>query len=51
MEVAFLDRLNDAGEIDVELLTDDDDLRARIRSNPGLRWKALNVKKHRGRGH
>ena len=49
MEVAFLDRLNDAGEIDAELLTDDDDLRTRIRSNPGLRWKALNVKKHRGR--
>ena len=45
---AFLDRLNDEGEIEAELLTDDDDLQARIRSNPGLRWKALNVKKHRG---
>lgn len=50
-EVAFLGRLNDEGKIDAELLTDDDDLRARIHSNPGLRWKALNVKKHHGRGY
>jgi len=47
-EVAFLDCLNDEGEIRPELLTDDEDLRSRIGHNPGLRWKALNVKKHRG---
>ena len=48
-EVGFLDRLNDAGEIRPELLTEDDVLQERIRVNPGLQWKALNVRKHKGR--
>jgi hypothetical protein len=47
-EVAFLDRLNDGGEIMPELLTRDEELRERIRNHPGLQWKALNVRKHRG---
>ena len=47
-EVAFLERLNGHGQIDPSLLTADVDLRARIVASPGLRWKALNVRKHRG---
>lgn len=47
-EREFLDRLNDRGEIAPELLTDDTDLQAIIRSHPGLLWKALNVRKHQG---
>jgi len=46
-EVAFLDRLNDSGEIVPELLTEDEELQGRIRNHPGLQWKALNVRKHR----
>lgn len=45
-ELDFLERLNAEGEIRPELLTEDADLQERIRANPGLRWKALNVKKH-----
>ncbi len=45
-ELSFLEHLNAGGEIHAELLTGDGDLRERIRANPGLRWKALNVKKH-----
>ncbi len=44
----FLDRLNDRGEIVPELLTDEPALQDRIRTHPGLLWKALNVKKHMG---
>lgn len=47
-EVAFLDRLNSAGEIAPDILTDDTSLQERIQANPGLKWKALNVKKHHG---
>jgi predicted nucleotidyltransferase component of viral defense system len=47
-EMAFFDRLNGDGAIHPELLTEDDDLQERIRVNPGLQWKALNVKKHFG---
>lgn len=47
-ELAFLDRLNGHGEIEASLLTADADLQQRIAVNPGLRWKALNVKKHAG---
>lgn len=47
-EMAFLERVNGAGEIEASLLTTDDDLKRRITANPGLRWKALNVKKHVG---
>lgn len=45
-ESEFLERLNDRGEIIPELLTEDSDLQAIIRSHPGLLWKALNVRKH-----
>ena len=47
-ESEFLNRLNDRGEIAPELLTEDADLQAIIRSHPGLLWKALNVRKRRG---
>ena len=47
-EREFLDRLNDRGEIAPELLTRDADLQEIIRSHPALRWKAINVRKHRG---
>ena len=47
-ELAFLDRLNGQGEIEASLLTADAGLQQRIATNPGLRWKALNVKKHAG---
>lgn len=47
-EMTFLDHLNDQGEIEASLLTADADLQQRIAANPGLRWKALNVKKHVG---
>jgi len=49
-EIEFLTRLNDEGEITPEHLTDDERLREVIRSHPGLRWKALNARKHRGKG-
>lgn len=47
-ESSFLHRLNDEGRIEPELLTDDPVLRKRIRMNPGLQWKALNVREHHG---
>jgi hypothetical protein len=47
-EIEFVDRLNDRGEIAPELLTADADMQRRLRDHPGLRWKALNVRKHRG---
>jgi predicted nucleotidyltransferase component of viral defense system len=43
-ELEFLERLNGAGEIVPEVLTDD----PAIRDLPGLKWKSLNVKKHLG---
>jgi len=49
-EREFLERLNDKGEIAVEVLTDDERLRAIIRTHPGLLWKSLNVRQHRGLG-
>jgi hypothetical protein len=47
-EREFLKRLNDSGNIAPELLSDDITLQTVIRNHPGLRWKALNVKKHHG---
>jgi hypothetical protein len=47
-EIEFLDRLNDRGEIAPELLTADKSFQSTIRAHPGLRWKALNVRRHRG---
>jgi predicted nucleotidyltransferase component of viral defense system len=48
-EVEFLERLNGAGEIAPELVTGDPAMQALLQDHPGLRWKALNVKKHLGR--
>ncbi len=47
-ETEFLRRLNDEGEISPELLTGDGDMRAILRQHPALRWKAVNVRQHRG---
>jgi len=47
-ETEFLDHLNDRGEIVPELLTADPDMQRLFRGHPGLRWKALNVRQHRG---
>lgn len=47
-EVEFLARLNDRGELAPELLTAAADMQQRLGVHPGLRWKALNVQKHRG---
>ena len=46
--IEFLRLLNEQGEIRAELLTDDEDLRTAIRAQPGLEWKARNVRQHRG---
>ncbi len=48
-EREFLDRLLDEGEIEPSLLTPDKDLQERIGRHPLLEWKALNVKKHKGK--
>jgi len=47
-EREFLERLNGHGQIAPELLTDDKRLQAVLREHPGLRWKALNVRRHLG---
>ena len=47
-EIAFLNHLLDDGKIVPELLTDDKTLKENIELQPGLQWKAVNVKKHRG---
>ena len=47
-EIEFLHRLNDQGDMAPELLTADKGLQNTIRAHPGLRWKALNVRGHRG---
>ena len=47
-ERAFLDQLLEHGEIDPTLLTDDEELKKRIATHPGLRWKAFNVREHKG---
>jgi hypothetical protein len=49
-ELEFLERLNGAGDIVPELLTDDAATQAVLREHPGLKWKALNVKKRVGGG-
>jgi hypothetical protein len=48
-EIEFLDRLNGAGEIVPDLLTDDLATQALVQEHPGLKWKALNVTKSLGR--
>lgn len=47
-EMEFLTQLNDRGVIAPELLTEDGRLREIIRNHPGLRWKAINVRKFMG---
>jgi len=47
-EVEFLDRILDKGEINPFLLSMDNQLCERIRRQPLLEWKALNVRKHKG---
>jgi hypothetical protein len=47
-EREFLDQLNDHGDIRPELLTADQALRQIISHHPGLNWKAVNVRRHRG---
>jgi predicted nucleotidyltransferase component of viral defense system len=47
-ELEFLERLNGAGDIAPELITEVPLMQAIIRDHPGLRWKALNVKRRLG---
>ena len=47
-EIEFFRLLNDQGEISPTLITNDPSMQATLREHPGLRWKALNVRKHRG---
>lgn len=47
-EREFLDRLLDYGEIEPSLLTNDQQMAQRISAQPLLRWKALNVRQHKG---
>ena len=47
-EIEFLSRLNEGGEIVPELLTPDSEEQRVIASHPGLLWKVLNVRQHRG---
>ena len=48
-EAELLDRLLDHGETMPLLLTDDEQLAARIVQHPMLNWKALNVREHKSR--
>jgi hypothetical protein len=47
-ELEFLRLLNDRGEIVPEQITSDPAMQATVHAHPGLRWKALNVRKHHG---
>jgi hypothetical protein len=47
-ELEFLERLNGSGDIAPQLLTAEAAMQAVIQDHPGLKWKALNVKKHLG---
>ena len=47
-EREFIERLNERGEIAPNLLTDDGAMGRAIQQHPALRWKAINVRKHRG---
>ncbi len=46
-ERKFLDLLLDNGEINPTILTPDETLQNRIRRQPLLKWKALNVRRHK----
>jgi len=47
-EREFIERLNERGEIAAELLTGAAAMRKTLQEHPALRWKAINVRKHRG---
>jgi len=47
-EKEFLDQLLDKGILDPALLTDDTTLQDRIRIQPLLEWKAINVRQYKG---
>jgi len=47
-EREFLDLILDHGEINPELITGDKDMADKISRQPGLQWKALNVKQFKG---
>lgn len=47
-EVEFLTMINDSGQICPDLLTEDLNLQEKISVHPLLRWKAQNVRQHRG---
>ena len=47
-ELEFLDLLLERGKIDATLLTSDKDLQKRIQNQPLLKWKAINVRRHKG---
>jgi len=47
-ELEFVERLNGAGDIAPGLLTGDPAMQETIREQPGLKWKAMNVKKQVG---
>ena len=49
-ERRFLDRLHDEGVVDAEILNQDPIIQERIRSQPMLQWKALNVRDFRRGG-
>ena len=44
-ELKFLERINPQGEIVPVLLTQDEDIAARISQNPHLLWKSLNIRR------
>lgn len=48
-EMEFLNLLNDRGEVEPALLTEEVGMQEILRSHPGLQWKALNVREHRRR--
>jgi len=47
-EFEFLDLLLNGGVIDATILTSEPILQSRIMAQPLLKWKAINVRKHRG---
>ncbi len=47
-EREFLEQVNEKGKIAPELLTEDDELAARIRQHPQLLWKVKHVREHKG---
>lgn len=47
-EHSFLDLLLEKGEINASILTSDTVLQERIQAQPLLKWKALNVRHHKG---